>query len=407
MANIGIVTTWFERGAAYVSRAYKNVLEKDHQVYIYARGGEDYAIGDPAWDTHDVTWGPWLGQNTTISMVHFMRWLRKRKIDVVLFNEQNDIRPVIATKKFGYPVGAYVDYYTQESVSDFALYDFLICNTRRHQSVFNGHPCCIYVPWGTDTDIFRPVTLGRLVAPGVVTFFHSAGMGGTNLRKGTDLLVHAFMKVQSPAKLIIHSQASLDHYGANIAELIRKDCRIEFIHRTVGAPGLYHLGDVYVYPTRLEGIGLTICEALAAGLPVITTDSPPMNEFVEDGVTGGLVRVAREKMRKDGYYWPESYVDIDHLGKVLERYAGDHNMVVHQKQSARDYAESARNWFVNAGSLSRTLTATIKGQTLLGSASPLQNAVWVYQHFHNFFMAIVHSRKIDLRGLRLRDQFLF
>ena len=32
------------------------------------------------------------------------------------------------------------------------------------------------------------------------------------------------------------------------------------------------MGDVFVYPSRLEGIGLCVPEALACGLPVITTD---------------------------------------------------------------------------------------------------------------------------------------
>ena len=55
--KIGIVTTWFERGAAYVSRQFKQILEKEHDVYIYARGGEEYAIGDPNWDGDFVWWG--------------------------------------------------------------------------------------------------------------------------------------------------------------------------------------------------------------------------------------------------------------------------------------------------------------------------------------------------------------
>lgn len=56
--NIGIVTTWFERGAAYVSRQFEQVLEKDgHNVFILARGGEKYAKGDPKWDLDNVHWG--------------------------------------------------------------------------------------------------------------------------------------------------------------------------------------------------------------------------------------------------------------------------------------------------------------------------------------------------------------
>lgn len=48
--NIAIVTTWFERGAAYVSRQYRQALMRSHQVFIYARGGEAYAATDPVWN---------------------------------------------------------------------------------------------------------------------------------------------------------------------------------------------------------------------------------------------------------------------------------------------------------------------------------------------------------------------
>jgi 1,2-diacylglycerol 3-alpha-glucosyltransferase len=406
MANVGIVTTWFERGAGYVSKAYKQVLETDHRVFIYARGGEGYSIGDPAWDSPDVTWGPWFGRSTTISMIHFTRWLRRRDIDVVLFNEQQDIRPVIETRRLGYETGAYVDYYTRDNVQEFFNYDFLICNTRRHHSVFSCHPRAIYVPWGTDPHLFKAVSLDRLVRGDSVTFFHSAGMGGVNLRKGTDLLVDAFSRVRAPARLVIHSQAGIDHYGAEVAEKIRSDRRIEFIHKTVGAPGLYHLGDVYVYPTKLEGIGLTICEALACGLPVITTDSAPMNEFVEDNVTGALVRVATTALRKDNYYWPETYLDIGHLTDLINRYAEDHEKVIQQKKAARNYAIKERNWSTNA----KELVCSIAGgsEKKMQPTPPLSlKFIWVLHHYKSFLKAIVRSRKIDLRGLRLRDQLLF
>ena len=54
--KIALVTTWFERGAAYVSRQYRDLLRGDHEVLVYARGGESAARGDPRWDGDDVTW---------------------------------------------------------------------------------------------------------------------------------------------------------------------------------------------------------------------------------------------------------------------------------------------------------------------------------------------------------------
>jgi glycosyltransferase involved in cell wall biosynthesis len=46
----------------------------------------------------------------------------------------------------------------------------------------------------------------------------------------------------------------------------------------------------YVASSRKEGISLTLLEALAVGLPVVTTDVGGNPEVVEEGVTGRLVR---------------------------------------------------------------------------------------------------------------------
>lgn len=352
--RIGIVTTWFERGAAYVSRAYMQALQPQHQVFIYARGGERSSKGDPTWDLPNVCYAPdiqsaWLKSADAIPRAHFHRWLRRNAIAAVLFNEVTDLALVRAIGRLGYVTGAYVDYYTQASASGFDAFDFLICNTRRHYSVFQGHRRCLYLPWGTDVSLFRPPDERPSLADGLV-FFHSAGLGGVYLRKGTDLLVRAFQGVRGPARLVIHSQAALSAY-APVADLIANDPRIIFIERTVGAPGLYHLGHVYAYPSRLEGIGLSVPEALACGLPVITTDHAPMNEFVRDGVNGLLARVDHLRPRPDGYYWPESVVDLAHLTAQMQRYVDDPALAEQHGRQARQDALERLDWRRNAAGL--------------------------------------------------------
>jgi len=46
--------------------------------------------------------------------------------------------------------------------------------------------------------------------------------------------------------------------------------------------------DVYVTPTRYEGFGLTLLEAMACGAPVVSADAPVANEIVRDGENGLL-----------------------------------------------------------------------------------------------------------------------
>jgi len=362
--NVGIVTTWFERGAAYVSRAYLKALSAQHDVFVYARGGEKYGKRDPRWNSVSVTYSPrWSSPffplDSAICRTHFWRWITARKIDVLLFNEQRDIGIVREMKACGVRCGAYVDYYTRESVSDFDVYDFLVCNTRRHYSVFKNHRNALYVPWGTDTELFRPPASPLPLDDGVV-FFHSAGYGGANNRKGTDLLVRAFAEVKGRAKLIIHSQVPAANFGPMTARAIGADQRITFIHRCVGAPGLYSMGHVYVYPSRLDGIGLTVAEALSSGLPVVTTDSAPMTEFVTNNYNGLLVKVAQTQPREDGYYWHETVVDVADLAAKMQAYVDRPALILEHSCNARRSAVDTLNWSANCQALLRYFSRFVR-----------------------------------------------
>jgi 1,2-diacylglycerol 3-alpha-glucosyltransferase len=77
--NIGIVTTWFERGAAYVSRQYAKSFLSKHDVLIYARGG------DQKWDNDfnctNVTWAKTKGMpvSSAFCLDDYSRWPQVEK----------------------------------------------------------------------------------------------------------------------------------------------------------------------------------------------------------------------------------------------------------------------------------------------------------------------------------------
>ena len=360
--NIGIITTWFERGAAYVSKQFEDIFSLNHNVFIYARGGEKYAKGDPKWNRPNVTWGKrnLLYTPTQINIRHLKKWIKINSIDLVLFNEQHEWEPVIECSKLDIITGAYIDYYKKETVPLFGIYDFLICNTKRHYSVFNWHPQAFYVPWGTDTDLFSPQEKPN--NNDKVTFFHSCGMNP--IRKGTDLLLEAFDKVnRNESNLIIHSQVNIQTFFPEKKNLIDKflnEGSLEIIEKSVHAPGLYHLGDIYVYPTRLEGIGLTIAEAISCGLPAIVTNQQPMNEFVQSPDAGRLIDVHHEEIRNDNYYWPQSIADIDSLVKQMDYYITNKNNIKSLKEKARKYAIQNLDWKKNSSFFKTDVTSIHK-----------------------------------------------
>ena len=285
-----------------------------------------------------------------VDLKTFKTWVSRNSLEVVFFNEQHQWRPVLLCNELGVRTGAYIDYYTRETVPFFLCYDFLICNTKRHYSVFEWHPQAFYVPWGTDTDLYKPDSPAA-VSSDRLTFFHSSGM--SPVRKGTDFVLRAFERLSGKARLVIHSQVELISALPGLRSMIqamKHDGRLICHTKSVPAPGLYREGDVYVYPSRLDGIGLTIAEALASGLPVITSDNPPMNEFVNHA-NGKLVKIIGHVPREDGYYWPQCIVDVDHLKECMQEYVDNREQLGELKTAARNSALEFLEWSRNAGDL--------------------------------------------------------
>ena len=336
--NIAIITTWFPAGGGYVSKAYQQILKKEHNVFIYARGGQ-VMKGHPKWDHPNVTWAP--RHYNGIKTRHFIKWLKKNKIDVAFFNEQRYWKPVLEAKKAGVCIGAYIDYYTQETVLAFEIYDFLICNTKRHYSVFNWHPNAYYIPWGTDIEKYKPESNKNDRIP---TFIISAGWQPTKKldRRGSLLALKAFSEVTGECKLKIFSQVQRNEFTNEWLKYL-DDERIELKIGTY-EPFPYTEGDIYLYPSRLDGIGLTLPEAISSGLAAITTDNPPMNEFVENNNNGLLVKVSKYVSRFDGYYWPESIVKLGDLTKAIQFYTDNLEIVREHKNNSLNFAKQYLDW---------------------------------------------------------------
>lgn len=108
------------------------------------------------------------------------------------------------------------------------------------------------------------------------------------------------------------------------------------------AGGLFSMGDVYVYPTRMEGIGLTITESLCSGMPVVTSDYPTMNEWFADGEAGRLIKTKRIKKTE---MMPNQVVpDTSYLAKILIDYIENPEQIEEQSRKARSLVETDFNW---------------------------------------------------------------
>ena len=163
-------------------------------------------------------------------------------------------------------------------------------------------------------------------------------------------MLEAALKLKNPYKLVIHSQIDIEkifpHLSSGIKKL-KREGKLTIINKTISSPGLYYLGDVYVYPSRLDGIGLTVAEAQSCGLVPIVSDNAPMNEFVTKDI-GFTIDIKRYYSRDDGYYWPECLPSTLHLTNIMDNMYLEKNEIILKKKLNREYAIKNLNWEKNS-----------------------------------------------------------
>ena len=74
---------------------------------------------------------------------------------------------------------------------------------------------------------------------------------------------------------------------------------VELWGRRKDVASIYQKADIAVLPSYREGLPKTLIEAMACGLPIVTTDVPGCREVVEEGVNGFLVPVQQPKPLAD------------------------------------------------------------------------------------------------------------
>jgi glycosyltransferase involved in cell wall biosynthesis len=340
--KIGFVSIWFERGQSYVTKTLRNVIAQEHETFVFARTGGVY--GRPMLQTD----GMWAVQNLTtfhdytIPQEIFGKWIDENAIDVVIFNEEYDWSIVNFCKNKGIKVITYLDYYKDDWKHSMRLYDAVLCSTKRTFNLVKDFCNAYYIGWGIDTEFFRPLHTPERK----YTFFHNAGWLGINYRKMTPAVILAFdalSRCNPDVTLFIHAQAELERLPPEIIPIVRNNSRITYHVETVPAPGLYHKGRILVFPSKLEGLGLPLLEGMACGLPAIATDAPPMNEFVQDGYNGFLVKVAQKLTRQDNIAFPEEIVDIHDLTIKMQKLAHDNKLQIFMSDNSQKYAEQYLN----------------------------------------------------------------
>ncbi|MEP6506334.1 MAG: glycosyltransferase family 1 protein, partial [Betaproteobacteria bacterium] len=107
-------------------------------------------------------------------------------------------------------------------------------------------------------------------------------VGRLEPRKNHLNLVRAYARLAEPRPpLLIVGQRDLEHDAAFAeVEALGLGRQVTFLERVADAelPALIRHARVFVYPSFAEGFGMPVLEAMASGVPVVTSDAPALVE---------------------------------------------------------------------------------------------------------------------------------
>ncbi|HEY7347999.1 MAG TPA: murein biosynthesis integral membrane protein MurJ [Ktedonobacterales bacterium] len=150
------------------------------------------------------------------------------------------------------------------------------------------------LPNGIDLDQYKEYALGvsmRLAAqpteaPKVVC------AARFNYVKGLDVLIHAWREVHAAlpeARLLLVGGGTLRYQLEALAAALDLSQSIEFIDLTQDVRPFLAEADLFVLPSRFEGMPNALLEAMACGLPCVATRVSGSEDAIVDGESGLLV----------------------------------------------------------------------------------------------------------------------
>jgi GalNAc-alpha-(1->4)-GalNAc-alpha-(1->3)-diNAcBac-PP-undecaprenol alpha-1,4-N-acetyl-D-galactosaminyltransferase len=118
-------------------------------------------------------------------------------------------------------------------------------------------------------------------------------VGRLEQQKGFDLLLQAFANLKNDFpqwQLIILGEGTLHLDLTELCDQLGLNNRVYFPGRVKNIYEFLQEADIYVMSSRFEGFPNALCEAMACGLTVISTDCPNgPREIIRDGIDGLLV----------------------------------------------------------------------------------------------------------------------
>ena len=140
------------------------------------------------------------------------------------------------------------------------------------------------IPYGLDSQIFNPGREGQTTESRPLRILFA---GAVKVAKGVQYLYESLDRL-NPQEVEVKIVGPIFLTKPALAKL-KERCNVPGVMPRLKMPEVYRWADVLVFPSICEGYGLVTHEAMAMGLPVITTENA--KGIVRDGIDGYIVPI--------------------------------------------------------------------------------------------------------------------
>ena len=128
-------------------------------------------------------------------------------------------------------------------------------------------------------------------------------VGELNDNKNHETAIRAIMQLNEPVYYLIAGIGKLDKELEILIESLDYPDRVRLLGYVSDVPKLLNMADFFVFLSKREGLGLAALEAMASGLPLISSYVGGIKDYTENNVTGLVI---------------QNPTDIDEVASVLE-----------------------------------------------------------------------------------------
>ncbi len=152
-------------------------------------------------------------------------------------------------------------------------------------SLRDGSTPVTVIPNGVDAELFHPIADRNLVGPTVLF------TGRLIPNKGPETLINAIPEVLTrhpQARFLFAGEGPLRGRLEQRVSQLGVGPAVEFLGLRQDVPELMRNAALFVRPSTLEGMPLTVLEAMASAIPVVATPVGGTPEIIQDDVCGHL-----------------------------------------------------------------------------------------------------------------------